>query len=309
VSRIAPEGGYAFPEKEEYRQNIWGSFAGVLGKSCSEKHCLLLPSKEGREIEVALEHGFLEENLHVVDMNPAIVATLKRRFSRINTYGVTASRACARMAKEGITLSVANFDFTGKFSSLLRDELRSIAKTDCWEPKSFVGVTLFRGREAGIAGDVLRRAERESSWLKTLRRKKVSGREISVRDGARLLWVFGMLLLVRDHQDPRTLSVVRSGAYSSISGTTMLWCVSRLWRMSSIEQEMAKAVGQRNRQAYLSLRHQLLHEFSMDVLLEQVRILEDVEADSLPPEYVAEYRTLKKLFGQTARKDLAGSTN
>jgi hypothetical protein len=129
VSRIAPKGGYDFARKRDYRRKVWATFRDRLKTDnipVAESHALLMPSLEGAEIEVALNAGFREKNLHVVDMNPAIVATLKRRYPQVNTYGCSAGRAMGRIARSGVRLRCANFDFTGRHSRKFFGELSHV---------------------------------------------------------------------------------------------------------------------------------------------------------------------------------------
>jgi hypothetical protein len=128
--RRAPRGGYDFARKRDYRRKVWATFRDTLkrqGVAVATAHALLMPSLEGDEIEVAIDAGFREAHLHVVDNEPAIVATLKRRYPKINTYGVEAHRAFERLAKDGVTLRCANLDFCGTFSGPFVRELSQIA--------------------------------------------------------------------------------------------------------------------------------------------------------------------------------------
>jgi hypothetical protein len=107
-----------------------------------------MPSIEGLEVEIAISKGWLHEQLHVIDMNPAIVATLARRFPGIHTYGVSAGRACQRMASRGVMLSAANFDFTSCISMRLEEEVKLIADSGALDPTgTLFGMTVLRGRE------------------------------------------------------------------------------------------------------------------------------------------------------------------
>jgi hypothetical protein len=128
--RIAPAGGYDFSRKRDYRRQVWATFRDRLKArrvSLASAQALLMPSLEGDEIEVAMNAGFREANLHVVDMEPAVVATLKRRFPKINTYGVTASRAVERIRDAGVRLDCANFDFCSNASISMFSELTSVS--------------------------------------------------------------------------------------------------------------------------------------------------------------------------------------
>lgn len=128
--RKAPRGGYDFSRKRDYRRKVWATFREKLKeerRAVADSQALLMPSLEGDEIEVALNAGFREENLHVVDAEPAIVATLKRRYQKINTYGVRASDAVARIYAHGIRLDCANFDFCNQLSMPFFKELLLIS--------------------------------------------------------------------------------------------------------------------------------------------------------------------------------------
>lgn len=128
--RSAPRGGYDFSRKRDYRRKVWATGRDTLkryGLSVADSHALLMPSLEGDEIDVALNAGFRESHLHVVDHEPAIVATLKRRYPRINTYGVTVSRAFERLAERGIKIRCANLDFCKQLSMPFASELSQVA--------------------------------------------------------------------------------------------------------------------------------------------------------------------------------------
>lgn len=180
MSRSAPEAGYDFGRKREYRRQVWATFRDALkrsGRSVKGTQALLMPSLEGDEIEVAINAGFRESNLHVVDREPAIVATLKRRYRRIHTYGCTLSRAMERMATEGIRIGCANFDFCSQVSDLFVCELtaasifgsydlklvqgKSEIQVFCrklsgvFEDEALVAVTTLRGREHAKASRTL----------------------------------------------------------------------------------------------------------------------------------------------------------
>jgi len=146
--RSAPDGGYTFGNKAQYRRDVWAKFRKAFGGQVATKQAALMPSIEGHEIEVALRNGFRQHNLHVVDKNPAIVATLKRRFPYIQTYGVTASKAVARMRQRGIKLDCANWDFC--MPLLRKENAREIEQ--CLHPSAYadrnvVSITVLKGRD------------------------------------------------------------------------------------------------------------------------------------------------------------------
>jgi hypothetical protein len=145
ADRRGPKSGYEFGNKKQYRRNIWATFAHYVERP-SYARALLMPSIEGAEIEVATQRGFQPQNLCAVDMNPAIVATLKRRYPRIRTAGVDIGRAGERLGSEGWRIDVANLDLTGCISSDLLDGLIRFMSTGVMET-GLVAVTVLRGRE------------------------------------------------------------------------------------------------------------------------------------------------------------------
>lgn len=147
--RRGPKNGYDVGQKRQYRRNIWAIFRDAFAPDCASAHALLMPSLEGDEIDVALAAGFKEHNLHIVDDNPAIVAVLKRRYPHINTYGVDVVRAIERIAKNGVKLSAANFDFTNPISSKYMDRLEILMSIGAWAPCRTIALTTLKGRETG----------------------------------------------------------------------------------------------------------------------------------------------------------------
>lgn len=149
MNRRAPETGYDFGNKRQYRRTVWARFREHCGTSRAEAQCLLMPSIEGTEIDVAKANGFREENLHVVDKNPAIVAHLRRRYPRIHTYGVDLDQACLRMFKAGIYIDVANFDLCSNagFSMMKTLQRVGLSLRGICKETTLIAITMLRGRE------------------------------------------------------------------------------------------------------------------------------------------------------------------
>lgn len=166
--RKGPTDGYDFGNKRQYRRRVWRSFVDAMDGIVFDKHALLMPSSEGAEVEVALDAGFRQPNLHVVDRNKAIVATLKRRFPMINTYGCDVQTAAARIAATGTRLSVANLDFTGCLSGPLLAEIANVFVSGVMSERGRVAITLLRGREQATQFRAIRNAGAE--WSAAWRR-------------------------------------------------------------------------------------------------------------------------------------------
>jgi len=152
TQRVAPTGGYDFGNKRQYRRVVWKRAAEFLTHRRKSVHVLLMPSLEGDEIDVALSKGFCQQNMHVVDGNPAIVATLKRRYPYIQTYGVDIVRACKRIADKGTKLSFANFDFCthSEGAREILFQLRDF-EADLFASAHMLAITVQRGREKEMA--------------------------------------------------------------------------------------------------------------------------------------------------------------
>lgn len=154
MSRSAPAGGYTRGNKKQYRRGVWAFARDYFGSwDLSSKRALLLPSTEGAEVEVAVAAGFREPNLVLCDENPAIVATLRRRFPRVTTRGVPLAEACRREAAAGRPLDVINADLCSPIGRVLLTELDGIIQSGVLRPGGLLFITVLRGREVGIPVD------------------------------------------------------------------------------------------------------------------------------------------------------------
>lgn len=226
MNRRAPIDGYSFGNKRQYRREVWATFRRVCCGSLATSHALLMPSAEGEEIEVALNNGFREHNLHVVDDNPAIVAHLKRRYPRLNTYGSRVSRASERIKKLGVKLSAANLDMCSQLSAPIESEIRAFVDNDVLVDGACVAVTILRGREQGESRDLVR-------LLSGLPSSHPALPERWGNDSARIGLLASYLLqkaASKSETDPFWIPVnLRFSKYRSIAGhQTMLWSA---WRM------------------------------------------------------------------------------
>lgn len=210
--RLGPATGYEFGAKRHYRNIIWKAFRDHCGTRRAEAQALLMPSSEGTEIDVALRNGFREYNLHVVDHNTAIVATLKRKYPRIQTYGVSLVKAFSRMQEAGIRLDVANLDLCSNVNAHMLEDLMDVAQTGVLGHGSLAAVTMLRGREADLFAF--------QQWAQKVVDHFGEEGQKTDNDLSRLIAVAGALAL---HTHVAT-SLGRHGTYRSTAGTqTMLW--------------------------------------------------------------------------------------
>lgn len=240
--RRAPKGGYDFAEKGHYRTRLWRALAGAMRDPLIRvprphaANVAMLPSKEGLEIAVAKKHGIVEGNIHAIDYNPAIVATLKRKYRHINTYGVSVGAAFERMARSGTTIHVANLDFCGNLSDKLMSEVRAVLLSGALAPESLVAITLLRGRESRSMYDIM------MSLVDTAEMGNIAGalvrnyEKLTPADSARL----GAIILDLHFGGWGLPAIPYCDIYSS-GASTMLWVVLHIIHREHIGEAYLKS--------------------------------------------------------------------
>lgn len=165
MKRRAPKDGYDFGNKRQYRRDVWRFFQKHCPVPRAHAQALLMPSAEGDEIEVALNNGFREENLHVVDANPAIVATLKRRYRKISTYGCDVASVFLNGRIASHVLHVANLDLTGTLGPAWFETCFHVARS--LAPHGLIAATYLKGRDPLTAkfAEVRSRHEQAAEYL------------------------------------------------------------------------------------------------------------------------------------------------
>ena len=143
--RSAPEGGYDFGAKRDYRRRVWGK---LLTHLPANGFIGLMPSIEGAEVEYLLKKGVPSERMVFVDRNAAIAATLSRRFRPRKAYGCDIRDAVLRMREDGIKLAALNLDLCGPISPKLNAILDSISRTRLMVDEGAIAVTVMKGRES-----------------------------------------------------------------------------------------------------------------------------------------------------------------
>lgn len=231
--RRGPDSGYEFGQKRHYRRCVWRTFRRHFRGHMADKRFALMPSSEGSEIAVAIHVGCRERNLCVIDQNPAIVATLKRKYPKLSTYGVTADRAATRIAADIGELHGANLDLCGGADRPLFKTLNAWAHARVIADQGLIAVNCLRGRERGAFAEPVTTKEVRVG-------RPRSSFEVSPRDRLRLQWISVSIagLAPRDVIG-RTINTVECaarciyaprcinfGVYASAAGhQTMLWSV------------------------------------------------------------------------------------
>jgi len=142
-----PRQGYDFKEKEKYRNLVYSHAVASFDPYVEKKRIMILPSLEGREIQIALGSGFKEENIIIVDDRPAIVATLKRKYPKVKAYGVDLAIACEREAATGSKIDMLNADLCGNIGPSIYNKLRRITKSGVLNDGALFFITMLAGRE------------------------------------------------------------------------------------------------------------------------------------------------------------------
>lgn len=210
----APVGGYEFTQKDIYRRQIWN-----LGRAyrLQKGRVLLMPSREGLEIEVARNKGIRTRQMYLVDYNRATAAHLTRAYpERAESFGCSAVEAIRRIAASNERLSFANFDFTSQLNMTDLRGLAEMTNLNVWEDRSGIAVTMQRGREKRGVFELLIAASgaQVNAGLRDM------NQSLTPRDIAALS-VVATVLTRRD-----SVAVPRAaGVYKSSAGQlTMLWC-------------------------------------------------------------------------------------
>lgn len=292
-----PEAGYDFPAKQLYREHVYRLFQ-KHGLRPTIAPLLLLPGREGLEIPVAQKAGYLLDNMHAVDQNPAIAATLHRKYPELNVYGVNVARAMPRIFNAGVRLRVLNLDFTTCWSESLARELAFIGSflpmRD--EQSVVVAITLLRGREQRAVLDEVAAFREVDAKMGALSgwggQMSVMGQP-SPNDYARLHEAFCYLSnpTLMHFDDWRLWGFYRmvgAGVYPSVAGSqTMVYGVAELWGVSAVP---APHVGKNRRldcQRYFAqqdvlvrimlvmIRRFLLGEIPEDFVRQQVRLMSE----------------------------------
>ena len=155
TQRIAPRGGYDAGIKRQYRRNVWCTLSRLCPVPLADAKVFILPSSEGDEIEVAKSKGIREANIDICDSNPAIAATIKRRYPLVRAHGVLAARALRERRR---SYHLINIDLCGT--------VNSVGRTAYWAGRQLIeggvmAATWIKGRDKKVS-DLIKRVGSES---------------------------------------------------------------------------------------------------------------------------------------------------
>lgn len=225
-------GTYANPTKARYRKHVLGYF-GVIEKRCRRRGqpsgtALIMPGPLDAEIsrwtlggqkQIALPVG----HLHVVDSNPAIVATHRRKYHDLGgTYGTTVGRAFETVAQRGLRFRYFHLDFKSNLSPALASELQ-VPIAICDNP-CVVAVNVLRGREGPRSNLYLPGFDSLGRIFDS--HYTHDGFELNRLDYSRLgqIWLELNQSYIRSGYGLDFFYFIRAGTYlSEDGGQTMLW--------------------------------------------------------------------------------------
>jgi hypothetical protein len=159
IQERGPKKGYDFPEKQAYRETVWGHFAENV-PDVSKAKVLFLPGKEGLEIPIALGLGFKEENLIACDDNPALIAAAswRRQYPAIRCYGSSLIRTVDRIRTDRIKIDAANLDFCSNLSTAVLVSVHQLLMGGIVKQSCLLAITVLKGREGAALAAIARLA-------------------------------------------------------------------------------------------------------------------------------------------------------
>lgn len=151
--RRGPKIGYDHGIKRQYRREVWATFKRYCPVPMADAKVLLMPSREGDEIHVALSSGIRLQNVTICDHNPAIVATLKRelkkrdpRYARMTSWGMKVERGLLERTV-GFDFHLINLDLCGRGDGVVA---AGIAALYALAPHGLMALTWSKGRDAEL---------------------------------------------------------------------------------------------------------------------------------------------------------------
>lgn len=250
---------YATEAKREYRDAVY--IAAMMGGwDPASGDVMIMPGPTDEEICALIDLEVHQERIHVVDSNPAIVATHKRRFPGIQTHGVSLRRALKRIIERGHHLSFLHADFCGGANSAFEELVNRGIALD-----GVVVVNVAGGRESRPASG-FRASPEMKRGAKYLRYSlSVEYGNLSARHSHVTQWDWSRVATVGLALGCERADFVSVGKYRN-HRTPMVWSAWRTHRGRGFvyDRAVAKAAGFHDcRHSSLSLGHmtevQILH--------------------------------------------------
>jgi hypothetical protein len=157
----APEGGYTSDSKAHYREAVWDALAPIAKPLLenARAYCLIMPSREGLEIDVAVARGIPPERIVCVDQSAAVIATSlwRKRWPQCRFFASKISQVGEKLRKEGMVIAAANLDLCGNFSDETLAEIDGFLKGAPRFDGFGFALTVMKGREGSVTTRLLER--------------------------------------------------------------------------------------------------------------------------------------------------------
>jgi hypothetical protein len=239
-NHIAPDGGYVFGNKNQYRRQKWAFVERVLHVPIKQRKVLLLETEEFNEVTLLLKRGYRAENLVLVNRgwdNAALKAWATRRLRE--TCGVVCPLkgvAFVEAVRSVSGVHVFDFDSTGTTDSAL-ETLRATVAAAPYRHVTVVTALGGRDSQSGLMGrlfalqkQVLTRFHRGGELKARYQLRDVDGNKIvdniTLGDIQRYtLLAMNMSQTSDDDESPCSAHIecCRQGKYLSTSGQSMVW--------------------------------------------------------------------------------------
>jgi hypothetical protein len=147
----APKSGYATDAKKKYRQEVWSCLlpAWHLWKHDERAHVLILPSREGLEIDHLISLGVPENRIVAIDKSAAVIATShwRKKFPSVKFFTTSVGDAWVKIKKSEIVICAANLDFCSNFCHALIQEYAYFVRKCPKFEGARIAATVAKGRE------------------------------------------------------------------------------------------------------------------------------------------------------------------
>lgn len=157
----APTGGYVSDSKAHYREAVWDALAPIAKPFLEDAraYCLLMPSREGLEIDVAVARGIPPERIVCVDQSAAVIATSlwRKRWPQCRFFASKISEVGEKLRKAGMFIAAANLDLCGNFSDETLAEIDGFLKSADRFNGFGLALTVMKGREGSVTARLLER--------------------------------------------------------------------------------------------------------------------------------------------------------
>lgn len=155
----SPKNGYDNDDKSLYRHDVWSCLAPATIHNLSNPNAywLIMPSREGLEIDVAVSYGIPADRIVCVDQSAAVIATSgwRKRWPSCKFFASKISDVGGKLKKKNMVIAAANLDLCGNFSEETIDEIDAFVSEAPLVNNYALAITMMKGREGSALVRVL----------------------------------------------------------------------------------------------------------------------------------------------------------